>query len=183
MLPPYLTFYSSSVLLSLLSVSRILMRSLCSGPACASNHLCWNLGFHLPPLKHVTLMPLFAIPMSNSLSLHFLSAFTPCMHGGCYFLAQCKGLWIYTSSPPNTIVFSTTWHCDALPCIGWIFFLSKEILLQLFISYVTVLPSFGEQWLQFSYLTYFLGPLFALGQIHLLVQHLCYSAFLWDPKT
>lgn len=136
------------------------------------------LELRLPPLKHLTLLPLFAIPIKNSLSLHFLSAFTQCMHDGCYFLAQCKEVRICTSFPPKMIVFSTTRHFDVLPCIGWILFLSEQILLQLFISYVTVLPSFREQCLQFSYLAYFLGPLFALGQIHLLVQQLCYSAFL-----
>lgn len=36
------------------------------------------LELRLPPLKHLTLLPLFAIPINNSLSLHFLSAFTPC---------------------------------------------------------------------------------------------------------
>lgn len=46
-----------------------------------------------------------------------------------------------------------------MPCTGWVFFLSEEILLQLFISYVTVLPSFREQCSEVSSLAYFLGPL------------------------
>lgn len=65
------------------------------------------------------------------------------------------------SFPLKGMVFSTTGSFDVLPCTGWVFFLSEEILLQLFISHVTVLPSFREQCLAFSSLAYFLGPLSA----------------------
>lgn len=81
------------------------------------------------------------------------------MHGGCYFLPQGKGVRICTSFPPKDMVFSTTGSFDVMPCTGWVFFLSEEILLQLFISYVTVLPSFREQCSEVSSLAYFLGPL------------------------
>jgi len=59
-------------------------------------------------------------------------SFSFCIHpmnDGCYFLSQGKGVRTGTSFALKGMVFSTARSFDVLPCTGWVFFLSEEILL------------------------------------------------------